>query len=78
MLHDSNIPIDPGAYIYDEFAILHTIFYLTQYKMASENIAPFCTSFATIQADGNGVPISFLLGSDGLASVSAIRLGLRF
>jgi hypothetical protein len=46
--------------------------------MASENIGPFCTSFATIRADCDGVPISFPLGNDGLASVSAIRLGLRF
>jgi hypothetical protein len=46
--------------------------------MASENIGPFCTSFATIRADGDGVPISFPLGSDGIASVSAVRLGLRF
>jgi hypothetical protein len=35
-------------------------------------------SFATIRADGDGVPISFPLGSDGLASVSTVHLGLRF
>jgi hypothetical protein len=46
--------------------------------MASVNIGPFCTSSATIRVDGDGVPISFPLGSDGLASVSAVRLGLRF
>jgi hypothetical protein len=46
--------------------------------MASVNIGPFCTSFATIWADGDGVPISFLLGSDGLALVSTIYLGLWF
>jgi hypothetical protein len=46
--------------------------------MAPENIGPLCTSFATIQAYGDGVPISFPLGSDGLASVSAVCLGLRF
>jgi hypothetical protein len=57
---------------------MHTISSLTQCKMASESIGPFCTSFATIRADGDGVPISFPLGSDGLASVSAVRLGLRF
>jgi hypothetical protein len=51
---------------------------LTQCKMASVNIAPFSTSFATIRADGDGVPISFPLGSDGLASISATHLGLRF
>jgi hypothetical protein len=46
--------------------------------MASQNIGPFCTSFATIRTDGDGIPISFLLGSDGLASVSVVRLGIRF
>jgi hypothetical protein len=46
--------------------------------MASVNIAPFCTSFATIQADGESVPILFPRGSDGLANVSAICLGLWF
>jgi hypothetical protein len=57
---------------------MHTISSLTQCKMASESVGPFCTSFATIRADGDGVPISFPLGSDGLASVSAVCLGLRF
>jgi hypothetical protein len=57
---------------------MHTISSFTQCKMASESIGPFCTSFATIQADGDGVPISFPLGSDGLASVSAVCLGLWF
>jgi hypothetical protein len=55
-----------------------TISSFTQCIMASESVGPICTSFATIRADGDGVPISFLLGSDGLASVSAVRLGLRF
>jgi hypothetical protein len=46
--------------------------------MAPENIGPFCTSFAIIRADGDGVPISFSLGSDGLALVLAVHLGLQF
>ena len=46
--------------------------------MASDSIGPFCSSFATVRADGDCVPISFPLGNDGLAFVSAIRLGLRF
>ena len=46
--------------------------------MASERIDPLCTSFATIRADGDCVPISFPLGSDGLALVSAVRLSIRF
>jgi hypothetical protein len=57
---------------------MHTISSLTQCKMASESIGPFCTSFATIRANGDGVPILFLLGNDGLASVSVVCLGLRF
>jgi hypothetical protein len=59
----------PRASLYDEFVIMHTISSLTQCKMASESIGPFYTSFATIRADGDGVPISFPLGSDGLASL---------
>jgi hypothetical protein len=35
-------------------------------------------SFAIIRADGDSVPLSFPLGSDGLASVLAVRLGLQF
>jgi hypothetical protein len=46
--------------------------------MASVIIAPFSTSFAIIRVDGDGVPISFPLGSDGLASVSVVCLGLWF
>jgi hypothetical protein len=55
-----------------------TISSLTQFNMASESIGPFCSNFATIRADGDCVPISFPLGSDGLALVSAVCLGLRF
>ena len=51
---------------------------MTQSKMASESIGPLCISFATVRADGDGVPISFPLGTDGLASVSVVRLGLWF
>ena len=46
--------------------------------MASVNIASFSTSFATIRADGDGVPISFPLGNEGLALVWAVCLGLQF
>jgi hypothetical protein len=46
--------------------------------MAFESIGPFCTSFATIRAYGDGFPISFPVGTDGLASVSVVRLGLWF
>ena len=64
--------------LYDKFTKLKTILSLNQYKMASEIIDPFSTSFATIRADGESVPISFPLGSDGSALVSAIHLGLWF
>jgi hypothetical protein len=57
---------------------MHTISSFTQCKMASESMGHFCTSFATIRADGDGVPISFPLGSDGLASILAVCLSLRF
>jgi hypothetical protein len=46
--------------------------------MAFANLANLCENFVVIQADDEGVPISFPLGSDGLAVVSAIRLGLWF
>ena len=51
---------------------------MTQCNMAFDSIGPFCSSFATIRENGDCVPISFLLGSDGLAMVLADRLGLRF
>jgi hypothetical protein len=57
---------------------LHSISSFAKCKMASQNIGPFCTSFATIRTDGDGVPISFPLGSDGLASVSTVRLEIQF
>jgi hypothetical protein len=42
------------------------------------NLTDHCKNFVVIRTDGNGVPISFPLGSNGLASISAIRLGLCF
>jgi len=32
----------------------------------------------TVTEDGHGVPILFPLGLDGVAAVSAFRLGIRF
>ena len=55
-----------------------TISSFSQCKMASESIGPFCTSFAIVRADGDGVPISILLGSFGLALALAVHLGLWF
>jgi hypothetical protein len=34
--------------------------------------------FAVIYVDGDGIPVSFLLGNDGLARVTSLRLSLRF
>ena len=36
------------------------------------------SSFAVISANGDGVPLSFPLGNDGLAHVTSLRLSLRF
>ena len=68
--------IDLGDSLYDEFTIMHTISSFTQCKMAFECICLFYTNFVTIRAHGDGVPISFPLGSDGLALVSVVCLGL--
>ena len=57
---------------------MHTTSSFTQCKMASKSVRLSCTSFATIQGDGDGVPISFPLDSDELALVTTVRLGLRF
>jgi hypothetical protein len=46
--------------------------------MASVNLVDHISRFAVIQADGEGVPISFPLGSDGIAVITTIRLSLRF
>lgn len=46
--------------------------------MASMNLANQVARFAIIQADGEGGPISFPLGSEGIAVVTAIRLSLEF
>jgi hypothetical protein len=46
--------------------------------MAFVNLADLCTNFAVICVDGDGVSIPSPIGSDGLASVSAICLGLWF
>jgi hypothetical protein len=51
---------------------------LYQSVMASVNLADHVSRFAVIRADGEGVPISFPLGSDGIAIVTTIRLNLRF
>ena len=45
--------------------------------MASMNLANYISRFAIIRADGSGVQISFPLGSDGMAIVTAICLDLQ-
>lgn len=64
--------------IYDEFTIWGTISSLHLWNMAFANLANFCKIFVVIRANDEGVPISFPSGSDGLAVVSTICLGLRF
>ena len=46
--------------------------------MAPLNDGSSHSSFAVISADGDGVPLSFPLGNDGLARVTSLRLSLRF
>jgi hypothetical protein len=46
--------------------------------MASAKLGDQTSGFAVIRADGEGVPVSFPLGSDGIAVVTAICLSLRF
>jgi hypothetical protein len=45
--------------------------------MASVKVGDQTSGFAVIRADGEGVPISFPLGSDGITVVTAICLSLR-
>ena len=46
--------------------------------MASLNLVDCQSRFAIIGTDGEGVPISFPLGSDGLAVITTIWLNLQF
>jgi hypothetical protein len=46
--------------------------------MAPLNDGNSHSRFAIISIDGDGVPISFPLGNDGLARNTSLRLSLRF
>jgi hypothetical protein len=46
--------------------------------MASVKLAGHVSRFAVIRVDGEGFPISFPLGNDGIAVVIAFRLSLWF
>ena len=46
--------------------------------MAALNDDNSHSRFVVICANGDGVPLSILLGNDGLAHVTSFRLGLRF
>jgi hypothetical protein len=46
--------------------------------MAALNAGDSHSRFVVIYADGEGVPVSFPLGNDGLAHVTSLRLSLRF
>lgn len=52
--------------------MLNTIFFLYHCAMASLNLVDCQSRFAIIGTDGEGVPISFPLGSDGLAVITTI------
>jgi hypothetical protein len=67
-----------GSYLYDQLLTLDTAFSMNHWEIASVSLANLCTRFAIIQADGEGVPFLVPIGNDGLASISAIHLGLRF
>jgi hypothetical protein len=42
------------------------------------NVDDLHSSYVEIHADGEGVSITFPVGSDGLAVVTTLRLSLRF
>jgi hypothetical protein len=46
--------------------------------MAALNDEISHSRYAIIYANGDGVPISFPLGNDGLVRVTSLRLSLRF
>jgi hypothetical protein len=46
--------------------------------MAALNPGDTYPSYVVVHADGEGVPISFPLGNDGLVRVTSLRLSLRF
>jgi hypothetical protein len=46
--------------------------------MAALNPGNTYPSYVVVHADGEGVPISFPLGNDGLLRVTSLRLSLRF
>jgi hypothetical protein len=46
--------------------------------MAILNPSDTYPSYAVIHADGEGIPLSFPLGNDGLVRVTSLRLSLKF
>jgi hypothetical protein len=46
--------------------------------MAALNPGDTYPSYVVVHADGEGVPLSFPLGNDGLVRVISLRLSLRF
>jgi hypothetical protein len=46
--------------------------------MAVVNLSDTYFGFVVIRVDGERVPISFLLGNNGLAVVTTLRLSLQF
>jgi hypothetical protein len=58
--------------------MLNIISSLYQNAMAFVNLADYHARFAIIRAHNEGVPISFPLGSDRVAVITTIFLGLWF
>ena len=46
--------------------------------MASTSFMPSLSEMAEIRSNGLGVPILFLVGEDGLATVTALHISIRF
>jgi hypothetical protein len=64
--------------INDGFTTLSHISIEYQSAMAFVNLDDHLSIYAVIRADGEGVPILFPLGSDGVVVVTAFHLGLWF
>ena len=67
-----------SLWIYYGFTTLKIISSLYQSTMAFVKLADRVSGFFVIRADGEGFSISFLLGRDGIAIITAICLSLRF
>ena len=76
--------IDPYIRLYHDFnglkEMLITQFTFSIFRLNMAAQIPFDTNprFDVIYSSSDGVPISFLLGSEGVAHITSLRLSLRF